>query len=154
MMAGNHMSLKKPRRHLVKEPLTAATCVEFFDHLQGRRPLYICVIGSPGATPRLYIENGQGPGRQGLVRVFFRQEDVLMYMDLISIGESIDPTAVRYWETDAESLVTMLNTVDSKKRQAGLQGVRAITTVCRNDKEFTGLIDMETFWTADRAVVV
>jgi hypothetical protein len=153
MMDENH-ELSQSRPHLVQEMASPEVCKEYFDHLSSQLPVYVCVIGLPGDTPKMYIEKTGIKTISGVVRVFWRPEDMNIYLDMIVIGEGMDPSEVRFWETNVDNLIVMLKKVDKSKRNKGIKGIRAVTCITRDALEYTGLLDVDIFWTNESEVMV
>jgi hypothetical protein len=143
-----------PKEHLVHEVATPAACIAYFDSLVKNSPLYVCVIGPAGGTPKIYVENTHNKQIYGLVRIFFRRDDITRYADLVAEAERYDPEIVRYWETDTSSVVGVLQRIDAHRRERSGLGITAVTSMVSSITDQVQLLDIDVFWTGDRAVMV
>lgn len=120
---------------------------QYFDVLAENGKVYICIIQDENQSNSIYLEHPKDGTEivQGVVRVFFDQDDLMKYGRSVSAAEEIPFDLVRRWEMTCTSLIDYVSKMDSKYKAAGKLGVRAIASAVHGDK----FIDLDTMWTAE-----
>lgn len=125
---------------------------KWFDVISKNEKVYVCVIQNDDQINTVYLEHPRerGPHVDGLIRVFFDLPHLKRYGTQVAMSEGIHPDAVRRWELKFTELFEYVQTMDTRRRQAGKLGIMAIASSVHAEK----FVELDTIWTSDMNLMV
>lgn len=129
--------------------VSGETLLEYFDVMEQKKPLYIVIVTSED-QPTVFLEKPTEGSASGICRVFFRYDDSVHYIHMISSSFGANPQSFKSWETNFNDLVTILHQVSERKKKQKVAGIRAVTTVLSENI----FLDADIFWTSEKEFMV
>lgn len=125
----------------------------YFDVVAKGGKLFVCVIQDEAQANTIYIERSRekdGPGVEGIARVFFDLGHMKRYCSQIALIENIHPDMVKRWEVQFDELIEYLRTFDERRRANGRHSIIGVASAFYSEK----FVEIDTVWTPNKDIMV
>lgn len=125
---------------------------KYFDVMIADENVYICIIQNEAQVGAVYLERPREKAEtvEGVIRVFFNLDDLRRYAKSVSAVEQVPIDLVRRWEMKFSSLVEYVVKMDSRYKESGRMGIRAVGSAIHAEK----FMDLDVLWTAEPHLMV
>lgn len=119
----------------------------YFETMVADSSVYICIVNNEDQIGQIFLEKAPDGAEalEGQIRVFFTAEDHRRYAKSVSLAEGIPFEFIRRWEMKFSAFVDYVSQMDSKYKEIGKFGVRAVASAIHDEK----FVDLDILWTAE-----
>lgn len=124
----------------------------YFDVIKNNGTVYVCLIQNEAQMNVVYLEpsSRKNDRIEGILRVFFEQEQVKRYNKQVAIAEGVSPDLIRRLEMKFSELIEYISSLDARYKKAGRKGIRAVASSIHSEK----MVVLDIVWTSEKDLMV